>query len=360
MPAPASSLPRLRGVLRLAALLAAVSSVASASDTPAPARVVVPGTLQSELGCSTDWQLDCTVTDLVFDAEDEVWQRTLTVPAGNWKYKAALNGSWDENYGENAARNGNDIPLDLAAAAAVKFYYDHETHWITSSGNAPIAVAPGSFQSELGCAGDWDPSCLRSWLEDPDGDGVFTFTARLPAGSYEVKVAIGESWNENYGLGGARNGPNIPFTVETSCREVLFSYNGTSHVLTVSAGAAAPQPASVTIAGSLQSELGCPGDWQPECAATHLTFDAADEVWQATFPVPAGDWEYKAALNGSWDENYGLNAARNGANIQLNLTQDTPVKFYYDHETHWITSNRNATIAMAPGSFQSELGCAAD
>ena len=31
-----------------------------------------------------------------------------------------------------------------------------------------------------------------------------------------------------------------------------------------------PDPASVTIAGSLQDELGCPGDWQPDCAATHL------------------------------------------------------------------------------------------
>ena len=37
-----------------------------------------------------------------------------------------------------------------------------------------------------------------------------------------------------------------------------------------------PNPGSVTIAGSLQSELGCPGDWQPECAATNLTFDTDD------------------------------------------------------------------------------------
>ena len=37
-----------------------------------------------------------------------------------------------------------------------------------------------------------------------------------------------------------------------------------------------PDPTSVTIAGSLQSELGCPGDWQADCAATHLTYDATD------------------------------------------------------------------------------------
>ncbi len=31
---------------------------------------------------------------------------------------------------------------------------------------------------------------------------------------------------------------------------------------------AAAQPTSVTLVGDLQDELGCPGDWQPECAAT--------------------------------------------------------------------------------------------
>ena len=41
------------------------------------------------------------------------------------------------------------------------------------------------------------------------------------------------------------------------------------------------------------------------CAATHLAFDAADGVWQGTFDVPAGNWEYKAPVNDSWDENYG-------------------------------------------------------
>jgi len=42
-------------------------------------------------------------------------------------------------------------------------------------------------------------------------------------------------------------------------------------------------PLSVAIVGSLQTEIGCPGDWQPECAASELTYDAADGVWQATF-----------------------------------------------------------------------------
>src|SRR5437867_4951291 len=95
--------------------------------------------------------------------------------------------------------------------------------------------------------------------------------------------------------------------------------------------AGATLPSSVTLVGSLQSELGCPGDWDPGCAATHLTYDASDDVWQAEFSLPAGSYEYKAALNNGWDENYGLHAQPGGANIPLNLAAGRSVKFYYDH-----------------------------
>jgi pullulanase-type alpha-1,6-glucosidase len=348
-------------VLAIASLVL-VGNFVVASDTPDPSSVTLVGSLQQELGCSGDWQPDCAATRLAYDAADDAWQGTFLVPAGNWEYKTALNGAWDENYGAGGARNGANIPLELADAASVKFYYDHETHWITSNRNATIAVAPGSFQSELGCPGDWQPDCLRSWLQDPDGDGVYTFrTSGLPAGNYETKVAINESWSENYGAGGAPNGSNIAFTVSADCSTLVFSWDSTTKVLTVSEENAPPaQPASVTVAGSLQSELGCSGDWQPDCAATHLAFDPADGVWQGTFNVPAGNWEYKAPVNDSWSENYGAGGARDGANIPLNLAEASSVKFYFDYATKWITSNRNTTIAVAPGSFQSELGCPGD
>jgi pullulanase-type alpha-1,6-glucosidase len=326
-----------------------------------PTSVTVAGSLQSELGCPDDWQPDCAVTHLAFDATDRVWQASFGLPAGDFEYKAALNNSWDVNYGANATPNGANISLSLAAPSTVKFYYDSATHWIADNHNKVIATAPGSYQSELGCPGDWQPDCLRSWLEDPDGDGIYRFsTGALPAGAYEVKVAINESWDENYGLGGVQNGPNIPFTVATDCAITEFSYDPVTHLLDVGSAMPPPQPASVTVAGSLQSELGCSDDWQPACAATHLVFDATDGVWQASFAVPAGSWEYKAPLNDSWDENYGLNASRNGPNIPLNLASPATVKFYYDHATHWITDNRTKIIATAAGSFQSELGCPGD
>ena len=344
---------------RLLLALALLSAPALASDTPAPASVTVAGSLQSELGCSEDWQPACAATHLTFDAEDNVWQGTFDVPAGSWEYKAPLNDGWDENYGLHAARNGANIPLSLSEAASVKFFYSHETHWITDNRNSVIATAPGSYQSEIGCPGDWQPDCLRSWLQDPDGDGIYSFsTSSIPAGSYEVKAAIDESWAENYGVGGVQNGPNISFTVASDCAETVFTYDSASHVLTISAGSGPAQPASVTIPGSFQQEVGCSGDWQADCAATHLALE--DGVWQGTFNIPAGSWEYKAAIDDSWDENYGANATRNGPNLSLSLPEAAPVKFYYSHATHWVADNRSKVIATAPGSFQSELGCPGD
>ncbi len=106
-----------------------------------------------------------------------------------------------------------------------------------------IAVASGSFQSELGCPADWDPGCLRSWLQDPDGNGIYSFrTTALPQGAYESKVAINESWDENYGQGGVPNGSNIPFTVPVDNAEVTFSYDAATHVLTVVASVSQGAP----------------------------------------------------------------------------------------------------------------------
>ena len=235
------------------------SSSALASHTPAPASVTIAGSLQSELGCSGDWQPECAMTHLGYDPSDDVWQGTFAVPAGNWEYKAALNNSWTENYGAKAVQDGANIPL--AGGVSVKFYYDHKSHWVTDNRNSVIAVAAGSFQSELDCPGDWQPDCLRSWLQDPDGDGTYTFaTTAIPAGNYEAKVAINEAWTENYGAGGVPNGANIPFPV-SSAAGVCFSYVSATHILSVTGTNTCPPetqpaPASAATAAIAQHAAG--------------------------------------------------------------------------------------------------------
>src|SRR6478735_6219134 len=111
-----------------------------------------------------------------------------------------------------------------------------------------------------------------------------------------------------------------------------------------------PTPGTVALVGSLQSELGCAGDWQPECPATRLQPVAGStDVFRDTFDVAAGSYEYTVALNNSWDENYGAGGAPGGANIAI-TAPGGPVTFTYDHATHVISDDVPRPLAAIQGA----------
>ena len=367
----------LRFLLPLLLLILLVPTDAGLAQTnPLPGSVTIAGTIQSALGCPGDWQPECEDTGLNFDPDNDLWLRSWVLPAGAYEYKATLNGSWDLNYGLGAEQDGPNIPLELSEETRVTFYFDYHSGWITDDVNSIIATVPGSYQDEVGCPGEWAPDCMRSWLQDPDSDGVYVYeTTYIGVGSYEAKVAINRSWDQNYGLDGAPGGANIPFEVPEAAL-VRFIWDSATQIMTVETEDApegalteppvvnAPRlfvnPDYVTIPGTIQSQLGCPGDWQPDCEATFLTLDEDDDVWQGIFNLAAGDYEYKVAINQSWDENYGGMADRNGPNVSLSLPEASPVKFYYDHKTHWVADTINDQIITVVGDFQSEIGCSVD
>jgi len=199
-----------------------------------PDNVAVAGSNNSEMGCPGDWQPACPQAQLALDATDQIWKgKFTTIPAGDFEYKAAINKSWDENYGAGAVKGGSNIAY-RAPGTDETFYYDHATHWVTSDAQGPIITAPGSFQSELGCAGDWMPGCMRPWLQDPDGDGTYTWsTDQIPVGSYDFKVAHGLSWTENYGAGGVAGGSNLSLSVPSAGSVVTISYVLATHQISV-------------------------------------------------------------------------------------------------------------------------------
>ncbi len=193
--------------------------------------VSVPGSFNSEAGCPGDWQPDCA--NVQMENIDGIWRLTLAdLTAGSYMFKIATEKRWDENYGAGGVANGGDIPL-THDGGAITFYFDPRTKNIRTTADGPIVTLAGSFQSELGCAADWAPSCLAAMMFDRNADGVFQFTTDdLPTGSYAVKVTHGLSWDENYGVGGAPGGGDIAFTA-TAGEVVAFLYDSATHIVTV-------------------------------------------------------------------------------------------------------------------------------
>jgi hypothetical protein len=148
-PTQGDSMKRLvhrRTTIAIASLLAAplllptaLVAPAAADHTGTPTAVTVVGSLQDEVGCEDDWSPGCEASGLQPVAGTSTYDGVLSVPAGTYEFKVALNGSWDENYGEDGAPGGANIPLHLEHAADLRVSYDHDTH--------AIGVAPAELPS---------------------------------------------------------------------------------------------------------------------------------------------------------------------------------------------------------------------
>ncbi|MGN6636777.1 MAG: alpha-amylase family glycosyl hydrolase, partial [Oryzihumus sp.] len=105
-------------------LVPALAPTAAAADRTA----TLVGSLQSELGCSADWQPDCTGTDLTREGDGTAYGRDFRVPAGSYELKVAINHSWEESYGADGAKGGANIPLVLQGPATLHVSYDDQPH----------------------------------------------------------------------------------------------------------------------------------------------------------------------------------------------------------------------------------------
>ena len=160
--------------------------------------VTFPGSYPEAAGLGGNWAPDNLKTQATDDNKDGVWKFvTKAIPAGSYEFKAAVGKSWDENYGVGGKPGGDNVKFTVAAAGdEVSFYYDRGAgdNWVASRPDSRIAVLVGSLMSKVGGA-DWSPDNLKGWMKDKDGTGVAKIVLKLPAGNYEYKVAVNESWD---------------------------------------------------------------------------------------------------------------------------------------------------------------------
>ncbi|MFB9311411.1 hypothetical protein ACFFRL_19690 [Agromyces hippuratus] len=91
--------------------------------------VTLPGSFQSEVGCSDDWQPDCLASLMQDGDKDGVLTfATDEIPDGAYETKVAHGRSWDENYGVGGAPGGANYQFTATTGKLVEFRYTLATH----------------------------------------------------------------------------------------------------------------------------------------------------------------------------------------------------------------------------------------
>ena len=126
-----------------------------------------------------------------------------------------------------------------------------------------------------------------------------------------------------------------PVVTEAAAEEAAPASADVPSEAAVPAEPSFPQPDAVALAGNFATVLGA-SDWQPEFEQVQMQLDPSDQLWKLEVELPAGSYAYKAAINRSWDENYGAFGQRDGANHEIHHTGG-PVRFHYDHRTKDVT-----------------------
>ncbi len=190
--------------------------------------------------------------------------------------------------------------------------------------------APGSYQG-------WDIGTAPELVDDgtngdvASGDGVFSRTVNIAtAGIYEFKAATA-GWASSWPASG-----NAWFETTSDNEDVLFMLD-----TNVAGDGWAPDSfwpcsdhtvrSTYKVVGSLQSEMGDPGDWDPAGGGLYLLDDglngdaaAGDGIYTYCGTIStAGLHEWKIAVNSDWAQQFGTDGpSTNGSTWLVDVLSD--------------------------------------
>ena len=235
--------------------------------------------------------------------------------------------------------DGGNQTADLSTGAVTG---DTEL-WIV--GNDVMTAAPGEWSGDYDYTANlhfkkpdtWN-SGINAWIWDANGaiPGYEDYNTTWPgkavdadainAGWYNVSVTVDENAGFNFIFNDGSNQTADLSTGVLNVKTDLWIVDGT--VLTAAPAGWKDPSRTVHVPGTFPGPSWDASSnqmsWVPELGLYVYTFEN----------VPPANYEYKIAINGSWNENYGAAGVRDGANIAVAVTETTDVTVYYNDETH--------------------------
>ena len=294
----------------------------------------------SETLCGTAWDYTNTANAMTVDGDTASISYTA-VAAGDYEFKVVKVGT------DGSAQwigNGEDnVTFTVAEACDVTIKLDLTTNAIAVEGldEQPEEPPVEPVETVYYLRGD-----MNSWgVDHPmtnNGDGTYSVTISLVAGTYEYKAAV-EDWSWVVPEGG-----NLTLELAEDA-DVTFTLNTNDYTLTNNASVAEPTY-DYYVAGS--EEL-CGVAWDP---AANQMENIYDNVYQITFEVYfTGTYEYKITT-GSWETpSYGYGEG----NYTVNVKNPGYVTITFDADTKEVTCEIQE-FALTVLKFQLNADASAD
>ena len=170
--------------------------------------VTVAGNFQVAAGYASDWTPGITV--LTDANNDDIYDITLTLPAGSYEYKFLNGTAWgtDEGVPGACATNGNRGMTVTMNQSEPQVCFGMCTTCPTTVDTVSVTLMVDMANETVGdtvsVAGDLQgPAGFTNWtpgatvLTDANMDGVYEVTLDLPEGTYQYKYINGTAWGQD-------------------------------------------------------------------------------------------------------------------------------------------------------------------